>query len=108
VEITGWAFIEGQSAKDGRIYMMLRSDINTYVFDTIPTFAWGVARQFGNYSSWDLDYSGFVARIPRDQLEGGTYQLGIYIARGDMEMFRYTDSVLIKSRGSVTLASPQS
>jgi hypothetical protein len=98
VEIRGWAFIEGYSTKDSKTYVILKSDINTYVFDTIPKYAWRVAYQFGNYYDWDLDYSGFIARIPRDQLADGTYQLGIYIAKGDIEAFRYTDTtVVIKS-----------
>jgi hypothetical protein len=97
VEIRGWAFIEGYSTKDSRTYVILKSAINTYVFDTIPKYAWWVAPQFGYYYDRDLDYSGFIARIPRDQLEDGTYQLGIYIAKGDIEVFRYTDSVVIKS-----------
>lgn len=97
VEIYGWAFIEGYSTKDSRTYVILKSAINTYVFDTIPKYAWGVAYQFGKYYDRDLDYSQFIARIPRDQLEGGTYQLGIYIVKGDIEVFRYTDSVVIKS-----------
>jgi hypothetical protein len=97
VEIRGWAFIQGYSTKDSRTYVILKSDINTYVFDTIPKYVGGVAYQFGNYYDRDLDYSGFIARIPRDQLEDGTYQLGIYIAKGDIEAFRYTDSVVIKS-----------
>jgi hypothetical protein len=97
VEIRGWAFIEGHSTKDGKTYVVLKSDINTYVFDTIPKYAWWVGCQFGNCLDPDLDYSGFIARIPKDQLEDGTYQLGIYIAKGDIEAFRYTDSVVIKS-----------
>jgi hypothetical protein len=97
VEIRGWAFIEGHSTKDSKTYVVLKSDINTYVFDTIPKFAWWVALHFGNYYDWDLDYSGFIARIPGDQLQDGTYQLGIYIAKGDIEAFCYTDSVVVKS-----------
>jgi hypothetical protein len=98
VGIRGWAFIEGQSTKGSRIYVILKSGINTYVFDTIPKYVWGIASYFGNYYDWDLDYSGFIARIPRDQLADGTYQLGIYIAKGDIEAFRYTDTtVVIKS-----------
>jgi hypothetical protein len=97
VEIRGWAFIDGQSTKNSRTYVILKSDINTYVFDTIPTYTWGVAPQFGNYFDRDLDYSAFIARIPGDQLADGTYRLGIYIARGDIEAFRYTGRVVTKS-----------
>lgn len=87
VEIRGWAFIDGQSTKNSRTYVILKSDNNTYVFDTIPYFAWGVAQP----------YSAFIARVPRDQLEDGRYQVGIYIVQGDIEAFRYTGSVVTKS-----------
>lgn len=88
-EMSGWAFIPGCSTKDSRTYVVLKSDTNTYVFDTIPTYVWGLARQLGNYS-WDLDYSGFIARIPKNQLGERDYQVGIYIAHGDIQVFRYT------------------
>jgi len=94
VEIRGWAFIEGQGTKDSRTYLILKSDNNTYVFYTIPTYTWGVAGQFGNYYDRDLDYSAFIARIPKDQLANGTYQIGIYIVKGDSEAFHYTDTVV--------------
>lgn len=96
LEIQGWAFIEGQTTKDSRTYVILKSDIDTYVFNTIPKFAWGIACQFGNCYDPDLDYTEFIARIPRDQLADGTYQLGIYIAKGNIEAFRYADSVVTK------------
>jgi hypothetical protein len=94
VEIRGWAFIEGQGTKDSRTYAVLKSDINTYVFDTIPKYVFGVGCQFGNCYDLNLDYSGFTAQIPRDQVADGTYQLGIYIIKGDSEAFRYTDTVV--------------
>jgi hypothetical protein len=97
VEICGWAFIEGQSTKDSRTYVILKSNNNTYIFDTIPKFAWGVACQLGNCGDWDLDYLGFIARIPEDQIADGTYQLGICVAKGDIKAFRYTDTVVTKS-----------
>lgn len=106
-QIRGWAFIPNESPKDGRTYVVLNSVNSTLVFDTIPKHAWGVAAQFGN-DSLDLDYSGFLARIPEGQLEDGTYQLGIYIATSDREAFRYTGWVLTKSGDIVQLAPSQS
>jgi hypothetical protein len=87
VEIRGWAFIEGQSTRDSRTYVVLKSSTMTYVFDTIPYFAWGIAQP----------YSAFIARIPMKQLEDGRYRIGIYIVQGDTEAFRYTDRVVTKS-----------
>ena len=97
VEIRGWAFIEGYRTEDSRTYVVLKSDINTYVFDTIPKYYGGVGAQLGDRYNWGLDYSGFIARITKDQLEDGTYQVGIYIVQGDVEACRYTDSVVRKS-----------
>lgn len=94
VEIRGWAFIQGQSTKDSLTYVILKSNTNTYVFDTIPKYAWWIGCQFGNCYDLDLDYSGFEAIILRDQLADGAYQLGIYIVKGDIQAFRYTDTVV--------------
>jgi len=102
VQIDGWAFIEGHSPKDSKTYVVLKSDINTYVLDTMP-----------RYLSWlpaylrilmDLDWAGFKARIPKEQLENGTYEVGIYIKKGDIEALQYTDDA--GNRHSLTIASP--
>jgi hypothetical protein len=87
-EIAGWAFIDGQSAEDSKIYVVLKSEKATYVFDTVLRGRPDVTAAFAE-SGLNLDYSGFFARIPVDTVEVGTYELGIYIKKGDIEALQY-------------------
>ena len=93
VEIRGWAFIEGQSAEDSKIYVVLKSEGATYVFDTILEKRLDVTAALGE-SGLNLDNSGFIARTPVDTVTVGTYNLGIYIKKGNFEALQYTDRVV--------------
>jgi len=92
-EIAGWAFIEGQDAQGSKIYVLLESETATYVFDTILQKRFDLATALGE-SGLDLDNSGFIARIPVDAVRVGTYKLGIYIKKGDIEALQYTNRVI--------------
>lgn len=90
LEVTGWAFIEEQSAEDSSIYVVLKSETATYVFDTIQQSRPDVTAYFEELGL-NLENSGFVARIPVTDVEKGIYQLGIYIEKADIEALHYTD-----------------
>ena len=45
-------------------------------------------------SGLNLDNSGFIARIRVDTVEVVTYDLGIYIKKGDIEALQYMDAKL--------------
>jgi hypothetical protein len=93
-EIAGWAFIEGQSAEDSRIYVVLKSERATYIFDTILQERPDVTAAFVE-SGLNLDDSGFYARIPVDTVKWGIYDLGIYIKKGDIEALQYMSEVVL-------------
>lgn len=40
-------------------------------------------------SGLDLGNSGFIARIPKEEIEDGAYKIGIYIKKGDIEVLQY-------------------
>jgi hypothetical protein len=89
-EIRGWAFIDGQNSQNGQVYIVLKSDDNSYVFDTM--------RQTKAYNGpVVVSYSGFVCNIPLAKISGGEYVIGIYIKGGGIEALQYTDRVLVKS-----------
>lgn len=90
VEITGWAFIVDQNTENSQIYIVLKSDLTTYVFDTILQKRPDITSAFAE-SGLNLDNSGFIARILEEEIAGGTYTLGIYVKKGDIEVLRYTD-----------------
>jgi len=91
VKIYGWAYIKGYETKNSQTYLVLKSDINTYVFDTIPRYTWWVPDDLG-ITYLGLDWAGFQARIPEEQLENGTYEIGVYIDKGYIEDLQYTDN----------------
>jgi len=90
IDITGWAFIEGQSSENSQIYVVLEADSNTYVFDTTLRKRRDVTTFFKTLNL-NLDDSGFFARIPKEVVEKTTYRVGIYVKKGDIEALSYSD-----------------
>ena len=93
MQIQGWAFIDGQSAEDSTIYMVLKSGRATYIFDTHLQKRPDVTAAYVE-SGLNLDNSGFIAGIPVDTVGVGTYELGIYIKKGDIEALQYMGSIV--------------
>ena len=89
VELAGWAFIEGQGARDSRTYVVLKSVTSVYVFDTVSRWRPDVAAHFAGMGL-DLEFSGFEAIIPIRRVASGEYTIGIYIRKGDIEALQYT------------------
>ena len=96
IAMHGWAFIEGQIPAQSQTYVVLKSNGTGYVFDTWTNYAPWVRAQFG-ITDLGLDWAGFIARIPKESIEDGTYKVGIYIKKGDVEALQYTDKVLTKT-----------
>jgi len=89
-EISGWAFIKDQGSERSEAYLVLKSDDNTYIFDTSPLLRPDVTTAFKDLNL-NLDRSGYHAMIPLRKIANGKYVLGIYIKKGSMEAFKYTD-----------------
>jgi hypothetical protein len=101
-EISGWAFISGRSAETGKIYLVFKSEKNTYIFDTVTHLRPDVSSAYAQ-AGLNLDNPGFIARIPREEIENGTYNVGIYIKKGDVEAMQYTDRAILKTADNVSL-----
>ena len=103
IEIEGWAFVDGQGSRGSSTYIVMRSDTNTYVFDTAKRRRDDLAQQFAHL---DMDdWSGYYAVIPLRKIEAGEYTIGLYITKGDIEALQYTDKTLkIGSDGANGLA----
>jgi len=72
---------------------MLKSDSRTYVSDTILQKRPDVTAHFEELGL-NLDNSGFLARIPKEGIESGTYELGIYVKKGNIEALSYTQKLV--------------
>jgi len=92
----GWAFIEGEDSENSKVYIVLKSPSQTYIFDTHVEERPDVTRHFEELNL-NLDYSGFVAFIPARKIANGEYTVGIYITKGDIEALEYTNKTIRKS-----------
>jgi hypothetical protein len=90
IVVSGWSYIEKKSAENSQIYLVLKSNTQTYVFNTIPQKRVDVTYFFSKLNL-NLDESGFMANIQRDIIGDGRYTLGIYIQKGDTKTLEYTD-----------------
>lgn len=102
VDITGWAFIEGQGSENSTTSLVLKSAQNTYIFDTILMDRPDVTSAYGKQGI-NLDHSGFMTRIPLEVVENDIYELGIYIHKPDVEALQYADNGILKSADAAGL-----
>jgi hypothetical protein len=107
IEIGGWAFIEGRDTGGSKIYIILKSDKHTYVFDTMFRKRPDVTNYFRGLNL-DLNWCGFEAIIPSRKIEKGEYIVGLYITKGDIEALQYLDKAIVKSKGSAKLTARRS
>lgn len=102
VDISGWAFIEGQDSENSQVFIVLKSANRTYIFDTTVLVRRDVTEALQELNV-NLDYSGFKAIIPITKIENGEYIVGIYIRKGDIEALQYTNKAITKSKGTIEL-----
>lgn len=100
VKIRGWAFIKGTDANNSRVYIVMKANDRTYIFDTIEVIRPDVTRAFKRLNL-DLDYSGFLAIIPARKISSGKYTVGLYIKKDSIQALYYTHRVVVKSKGAV-------
>jgi hypothetical protein len=91
VDISGWAFINGRSSENSKIYLVLKSDDKCYVINTQLIRRPDVTMHI---KSLNVDDSGLSAVIAKEEIERGTYRVGIYIRKDNIEAFQYTDKVI--------------
>lgn len=93
VEITGWAYINGKSSENNRIYIILRSEKRTYIFETVPQKRIDVTAHF-NIMNLNFDDSGFSTIINISGIEKENYRIGIYIEKDKEKALNYTDKTI--------------
>ena len=95
IEVMGWAFIEGQSSENASMYLILKSQDNTYAFKVISQLKPSITEVYKELGL-NLDWSGFHCIIPLRKVSQGEYNVGIYITKGDIQALQYTDRVVVK------------
>ena len=94
VDIAGWAFIDGQSPMNSKTYVLLASSTEVYIFGTVATAVPNVTKRF-EALNLNLTYSGFKARIAKELIEDGTYEIGIYIRKDAAKAVQYTGAQVL-------------
>lgn len=81
LKINGWAFIKGQSSRGQETYVVLQSNHDRFIFDAFVDYRPDVSRHF---SRRDLDDSGFIATIRKNDIGKGIFRVGLYIKKNDI------------------------
>jgi len=105
LRVEGWAYIEGQSPRDSRIFVVLKSAQNTYVFETSPWQTSGII-PITPELNLNLDWAIFISIIPLRDIKEGGYNLGLYIKKVGVEALQYTDKGFVKSGNTVKVINP--
>lgn len=88
LDLQGWAFVEGHDATDNTVFLVLKSDDATYVFNTYAHNRSDITATYEQLLK-NLNHSGFAASIPAKFINDGSYEFGIYIRRGNLGFLRY-------------------
>ena len=86
IEISGWAFIDGRSSEGSVVYIVLKSEEKTYVFEMSMRERPDVAHAFEDPS---LLWSGIKGIVPLRKVDSGEYAVGIYITQEDAQALHY-------------------
>ncbi|SET21730.1 hypothetical protein SAMN05660297_01706 [Natronincola peptidivorans] len=101
IELSGWAFSAGQDTHNSRIYILLESKTNQYIFNAFPRKKPDVTAYFRGEYNFNLDDSGFYTLIPQFKIKDGVYNIGLYIEKDNEKYLMYTDTYLTKAKRGV-------
>lgn len=85
--VGGWAAIPGQASERGQVHLILRSEKETFIYNTVALSRPDVALAL---KSKDALRSGFTFAVDRDELPRADFQIGILIAEGSHSEFQMT------------------
>jgi|GEM_PF-5251509 len=71
--ITGWIIVENMPSQEYNIFLVAKSDANSYTFPTLRKVRSDVTEHFGGMVNYDE--SGFVGVIDKQELTPGIYTL---------------------------------
>lgn len=105
-DLWGWAFIEDTNQSLYERYIVLRSEAKTYFFPVVSSNRPDVQSAF---SSMHLDilYSGFITYIAKDDIERGSYRVGVLFRHKNSSLSVYyidTNSNIIRTANQLKLS----
>lgn len=101
LEINGWAFIKGKNTDNQGIFIVLHSEENDYVFNTMLRRRPALTKHFQAKYDQNLELAGFQAIIPIRLINNGEYRVGILVTKDDIKALSYSEEIVFKSRGQL-------
>ena len=92
--VKGWGFLKGMDTKSLNTYILLKKNENVIAFDVSVKTRKDITKHFID-SGLNLDSSGFSSQIPTENIDSGTYQLGLYMVKNDQTGIVYIDKYII-------------
>lgn len=89
--IRGWAFVKDDKSDNHKMYVVLKSAKNTYIFDAVCDKRPDVSEAFG----LSLDNSGFQALIPENDIQKEIYQVGLLIKSQNDQYITFSNNYKI-------------
>jgi hypothetical protein len=94
ISIEGWAFKNGFDSSKQKVYIHVKSQKNTYIFETRSYDRYGLSTVFTNAAE-NLDIStGFICDIPSNTIEEGTYLISIIIENENNLFYTPSETLL--------------
>jgi len=81
VTIAGWGFLNGLDTDGIEHYILFKNGDEIEIFSATNQTRKDVTAHFEE-SELNLDESGYLARVPKDRLQKGRYQVGLYMVKG--------------------------
>jgi len=101
IEMNGWAFINGYNSENTNVYVILKSQDNTYIFIATSQLRRDDINKAFKELGLNLSTSGFHCLVPSRKLARGEYTIGLYVTREDIQALQYTDRAIVKSKGDI-------
>lgn len=88
VEIRGWAYITNENTDNMTIFIVLRSNGNTYIYNTEKVKRHDVTAHF---KTFNFDDSGFHAVVFKDGVESGDYRVGLFLKKDSIYALQFSN-----------------
>lgn len=89
IVIKGWAvFPNNKNVKDCKIFIVLRTNASTYVYNSKSQYRPDVTASFHGSNH---DYAGFTSIIDKSELKFGVYDFGLYLEGRNSKIFTFTN-----------------
>jgi len=91
--IAGWGFLDGLNSNSLKPYLLLKKEEQIISYNTVLQIRKDLTTWFIK-TGLNLDSAGFQVKIPIQNFEPGTYNLGLYIEKGNQTGIVFSDKFI--------------